>query len=124
VLLKHNQIRFFHKKIKISKKRKHPFFAYHSNDKYPAFSPPYTTNLFIVGAKGKTAAAAFLSVDFFDYTILGLSCSGLLAATHTKTLIGALATRFEVAPKRRRATVVGTDPTTTPPNPGRAAIKP
>jgi hypothetical protein len=42
--------------------------------------------------------------------MLGLSCSRLLAATHTKTLIGALATRFEAALERRLAAVVGAEP--------------
>jgi hypothetical protein len=47
----------------------------------------------------------------------GLSCSGLLAATQTKTLVRAFLTRSEAAPVRHLAGEVDADPAAAPPNP-------
>ena len=44
--------------------------------------------------------------------------AGLLAAAHTKTLIGAYAIRCEAAPEGRLAAEGVTDPTAALPNPG------
>jgi len=52
----------------------------------------------------------------------GLSCSGLLVAANTKTLVGALAIGGQAAPESRLGTVCGAHPTAPLPNPAKAAL--
>src|ERR1035438_1757593 len=52
----------------------------------------------------------------------GLSCSGLLAATDAKTLIGPLAIRCQAASESRFGAVGGAHPTAALPNPVKAAL--